>query len=228
MTPDEPSPFDSRSHAHVDTPAGNAALAAAMRELVDACVRTEIPEPDLAEVAAQVQALTDRLRTEQIDGPRNITAVHQGRLDDSGNPTVGARNPIAPPLDVEMCGDDRVRAVITLGAAYEGPPGCVHGGIVAALLDQIMGTVPWVAGSPGMTAYLHLNYRKPTRLGRELTIEAWLERKDGWKTFVNGSITDAEGTVTADAEGLFVTPRIARDRGALPHSDSGTTVRGRG
>ena len=57
----------------------------------------------------------------------------------------------------------------TFGSAYEGPPGCVHGGYVAAAFDEVLGSTQSLAGRPGMTARLTVNYRSPTPLHTELT-----------------------------------------------------------
>ena len=52
-----------------------------------------------------------------------------------------------------------------LGAAYEGPPGLVHGGVSAMILDQILGEAAGAGGKPGMTGTLTLTYRQGTPLG---------------------------------------------------------------
>ena len=77
---------------------------------------------------------------------------------------MGLRNPIAAPLQV-FPEDGFVRAQANMGAAYEGPPGVVHGGMVALLLDQVLGAAAFYAGVPGMTGTLTIRYRAATRLG---------------------------------------------------------------
>ncbi|EKA61650.1 PaaI family thioesterase [Janibacter hoylei] len=197
-----------------------AELARTTGRLVDAVVRTRVDDATLAEVTAQVEALAGRLLEVAQEGPLGVETASDGRLRDHGNPMVGMRNPIAPPLRVT--GDDtgRTTCTFTLGAAYEGPPGCVHGGIVAAVLDQVAGSVPARLGKPGLTAYLNTTYRRPTLLGRELVCSAWVERVDGWKTFVRGDIRDDQGRVTAEVEALFVVPRWAREHVSTPAADA--------
>ena len=63
-------------------------------------------------------------------------------------------------------------------AAYEGPPGLVHGGVVALLLDQILGGAADHAGVPGMTGTLTVRYRKGTRLG-PVRVTARVDRVEG-------------------------------------------------
>ena len=48
----------------------------------------------------------------------------------------------------------RSPGVVTFGDAYEGPPGCVHGGFIAASFDEMLGFVAGATGKPGMTARL--------------------------------------------------------------------------
>ena len=79
------------------------------------------------------------------------------------SPMLGQANPLAPPIRLWLEGD-RIHGTATFGAAYEGPPGCVHGGYVAAAFDEVLGSTQSLSGSPGMTGRLTVHYRKPTPL----------------------------------------------------------------
>ena len=195
-------------------------LAQAVRALADATVRTRVEALELAAVTEQVEALTVRLLTDAQDEPLGLETDSAGRLRDHGNAMVGMRNPVAPPLRVT--GDDTGSTAcrMTLGAGYEGPPGHVHGGIIAAVLDQVLGSVPAHLGLPGMTAYLNTTYRRPTPLGAQLHCRGWVERVDGWKVYARGEIRDAQDEVTAEAEALFVVPRWAREHLDRPTGDA--------
>lgn len=196
-------------------------LADAVRELLDLTVRTRVDQPERAAVATEVRALSARLSARAQDGPLGLETTSDGRLRDHGNPMVGMRNPIAPPLTVRQTGEGEAAAdPFVLGAAYEGPPGHVHGGIIASVLDQVLGTVPAIVGRPGMTAYLNLTYRRPTPLG-QVSGRARVAGTEGWKTTVTGELLDADGQVTVEAEGLFVVPRWARQYLGTPTGDAG-------
>jgi acyl-coenzyme A thioesterase PaaI-like protein len=95
-----------------------------------------------------------------------------------------------------------------LGAAYEGPPGLVHGGVSAMILDQMLGEAAGAGGKPGMTGTLSLRYRRPTPLG-DLRAESWIDHSDATKTWAKGQLTDAEG-ICVEAEGVFILPGWAR------------------
>lgn len=195
-------------------------LARAVGRLVDATVRTRHEGPALDEVTARVDTLVDRLLEQAQEGPLGIETSSDGRLRDHANPMLGMRNPIAPPL-VMTDDEGGVTCTFSLGAAYEGPPGCVHGGLVAAVLDQVLGTAAARRGVPGLTAYLNTTYRRPTLLGTDLVCRGRIDRVDGWKIFASGEIVDPQGEVTAEAEALFIVPRWAREHLGTPTGDAG-------
>ncbi|MEH3155200.1 MAG: PaaI family thioesterase [Gordonia paraffinivorans] len=190
-------------------------LTDAVRELVDAVIRTEIAEDEVPEVTASIRAVTDRLRRRQNDGPYGVRYTRAGTGMPWGNPAVGVRNAVAPPMRVQR-GDDGLRwADVELGAAYEGPPGLVHGGICALLLDHILGEAAGADGTPSFTGSITLRFRRETRLGA-VHLDARTDRHEGPKKFVTGTLSDADGpSVVADA--VFVVPRWAR---ATPHQEA--------
>ena len=209
---------DPQSLAELERAQGD--LARAVGRLVDATVRTRQERPVLDEVTARVDTLVERLLEQAQEGPLGIETSSDGRLRDHANPMLGMRNPIAPPL-VMTDDEGGVTCTFSLGAAYEGPPGCVHGGLVAAVLDQVLGTAAARRGVPGLTAYLNTTYRRPTLLGTDLVCRGRIDRVDGWKIFASGEIVDPQGEVTAEAEALFIVPRWARDHLGTPTGDAG-------
>ena len=109
---------------------------------------------------------------------------------------------MSPPVQYTVRGG-RIHGTGTFGAPYEGPPGYVHGGMIALAFDELLGIANITSGHPGMTGTLTVRYRRPTPLGQELDFEAWTERVEGRRITTRGRIT-AHGTLTAEAEGLFV------------------------
>jgi acyl-coenzyme A thioesterase PaaI-like protein len=97
------------------------------------------------------------------------------------------------------------------GSAYEGPPGHVHGGYVAAAFDEVLGFANALSGTPGMTGTLTVRYRQPTPLHTELRFEARFERAEGRKIFTSGQLF-AGDTLCAEAEGLFIAVNFERFR----------------
>lgn len=121
---------------------------------------------------------------------------------------IGLRNPIAPPLVIHRASDGSVFCDFHLGGPYEGPPGHVHGGISALVLDHLLGEAASDGISPRLTGTISMRYLRTTPLG-DLHAEARIVRTEGIKTYAVGQLSDANG-VTVEAEGLFITPKWAR------------------
>ncbi len=181
-------------------------LAAAMRNVIELLMNTEAPEDELRAATGRVERLVDRLKAlprhrAPRSHPRN-PAVNTPAAFFDLSPLVGLANPVAPPVALWTDGDV-VRGRVVFGTAYQGPPGYVHGGLVAALFDEVLGFTQWMTGNPGMTGTLKVRYRKPTPLHTELRFEATVERVDGRKIFTEARLYDGD-TITADAEGVFI------------------------
>ncbi len=185
-------------------------LADAVRALADASLRSTVPMEEIEEIRTEVDRLTERLRKEQIPGSFGVSFAPGGNVRAHGNAVVGLRNPIAVPLDIHKDEDGRATAEFHLGALYEGPPGCVHGGVLALVLDQVLGESAAAGGSPGMTGTLTLRYLRPTPLG-DCSVEAWVDRVEGVKTIVKGEFRRADGKPTVSVEGIFILPKWARE-----------------
>lgn len=196
------------------------ALTQAVRELSLAQLQTRVDLDEAEAVTAEVRALTERLRKTYKPGAFG-TELTDGWVRNHGNSVVGLRNPFASLLgDQKIVWNDNGATVsFHLNALYEGPPGLVHGGVSALLLDQMLGEAAAAAGHAGMTGRLTLSYRRPTPLG-DLSMEAWTDKVEGYKTTVKGHIKDADGNVTVEAEGLFILPRWAREmsEAGQPHA----------
>jgi len=186
-----------------------AELAGAIRALIDAAMSDEdVDAATLHSVAAEVEKLTFRLGRARDEGPGYRPRTHGDYLPRS--PIVGEASPLSPRLDWEVVTRDdgtlAVEARGTFGAAYEGPPGFVHGGWIACAFDEVLGIANIESGSPGMTGRLTVHYRTPTPLFRELVVRAWVDRIEGRRIMSQAEMYDGE-TLTAEAEGLFVQPR---------------------
>lgn len=187
------------------------ALTAAVRRLNEATLRTTVDHDTVEDVRREVEALAARLEESTIEGSFGVSFTKGGRVRGYGNAVVGLRNPLAVPLKIVQDKEaGRASAEFELNALYEGPPGQVHGGVVALVLDQVFGEAAAAGGTPGMTGTLKLRYQLNTPLGR-CSAAAWVDRRDGVKTIVKGELRRADGTVTVTAEGIFILPRWARE-----------------
>jgi acyl-coenzyme A thioesterase PaaI-like protein len=184
-------------------------LAESVRDLIDATIRTEVDADEVAAIKAEIDAATARLRAKQIDGAFGVRYTTGGDRMAWGNPVVGIRNPIAPPLVINRYETGGAYTDFVMGAPYEGPPGHVHGGISALVLDHVLGETASDGITPRFTGTITMRYLRTTKLGR-LHAEAHIDRTEGVKTYVVGHLADEDG-ITVEAEGVFIKPRWARD-----------------
>ena len=189
-------------------------LAAAMRVVIDRLVQIDAPEDELARAADALERYGERLaehpKSHRYEGFAETSPAGDvgGFFDQS--PLIGRANPLAPPIEMESDADRKtVLGRVVFGAAYEGPPGCVHGGWIAAAFDEVLGFANSLSGNPGMTGTLTVRYRKPTPLRTELRFEGRLDKVVGRKIFTRGTL-HAGDVLTAEAEGLFI--QVDRER----------------
>lgn len=92
------------------------------------------------------------------------------------------------------------------GAEHTGPPGLVHGGLLATFADEVMGSVEHGGTGLRLTADLTLRYRRPTPLDTDLVCRARLGEVRGRRFTVVAQITAAGApeTVLAEATATYV------------------------
>jgi len=175
-------------------------LGDAMRRLIGAVTGTAAGDDLLAEVAAQVGALADRLepyrepsrypQAERLGGPKGMFLTH---------PIIGPTNPIAPRMLVHPEGD-RIVGTVTYGPAYEGPPNGVHGGQIAAGFDAILTMAAGSSGRGGVTRGFTVRFRKPTPLNAPVVYRGEVAGREERITRVRGVLL-AGDVVCAEGEG---------------------------
>jgi acyl-coenzyme A thioesterase PaaI-like protein len=97
-----------------------------------------------------------------------------------------------------------LHAHVWFGPHTEGPPDSVHGGAIAAVLDEAMGAVCWMNGHPVVGARITINYLHLTPLGFDGRIESWIDQIEGRKIFIKSTLSDVHGKVHAAGEALFI------------------------
>ena len=120
------------------------------------------------------------------------------------SPIVGFSNPIAPPFRFEIDETARVaRGRGAFGRVHEGGPGIVHGGLLAAAVDELLGMATILSGEPGMTGRLTMRYHHPTPILEELEMTARLDRVEGRRLFLSCDV-HAGDLRTASADAVFI------------------------
>jgi acyl-coenzyme A thioesterase PaaI-like protein len=181
-------------------------LADAARDLVDRLVATDAPDDVIAAATAEVASAAARFEGHHQGSLYGFSEMANagGREDPlyDHSPLIGIANPLAPPMTIRE-EDGVIVAEVLFGQAYEGPPGCVHGGYVAAAFDELLGATQSLSGAPGMTGTLTVRYESPTPLKTLLRMEGRLIGVERRKIFTEGSII-VDGRVTATAKGTFI------------------------
>jgi acyl-coenzyme A thioesterase PaaI-like protein len=119
----------------------------------------------------------------------------------------GRWNPMGIGLEVFREGDG-ARATVTLGAAFEGAPGRSHGGIVAAIFDDIMGYLLSVHRVPAFTGEMTVQYLKATPIGEPIEFRSWVTHRDGRRILTEAEATSAGRRIaTASATFIQVSPK---------------------
>lgn len=108
-----------------------------------------------------------------------------------------------------LTGENVITASFTPDAAQEGPPGHVHGGVLATVLDEAMGMAAWTTGKMCVAVNLNFSYKSPVPLGAAVQIQARLDRVEGRKVFTVGTITLPENggeytVIAVEGQGVFV------------------------
>lgn len=181
------------------------ALADVLRRLLAQLPNSAIDDPALRELLPVLRAAADRVaaagRRPAADPESSLYAGMED-FHDTG-PVMGLSNAIAPPLEASVDTDARVvRARVCFSAAYEGAPGLLHGGILAAAFDELLGIATVFSGGAGMTRDLHVRYLRPTPIEVELAFIGRLDRSAGRRLFVSAEV-EANGVRTAEASGVF-------------------------
>lgn len=166
---------------------------------------------EMGRIADQLNSVADHLDEHAPAMDQRMVDMWAGEGITRHDPVTGPENAIAPPLQLTGQADGSVRGVLTLGLPYQGPPGHVHGGISALVLDHTLGVANHWAGLSGMTAELTLRYHRPTPLFEPLVISGEQTYVDGRKIRTAGSIT-AGAELCVSAEGLFIAKHLPRPR----------------
>lgn len=186
--------------------------AEALRELGHALVAHDA-DPDLLE---RVEAAARRVTADVAASPRILRDERSMKEAMFSRPTVdgtvirhfdqcfvsGVDNPLGIGMIVTRRGEE-VEAEVRLGAAFEGAPGRSHGGIVAAIFDDLAGYLLSVHKVPAFTGELTVRYHAATPVGPPVRFGARLVGRDGRKLSIEAEAFDGE-TLLATARATMI------------------------
>jgi len=187
--------------------------AQAVYALVHALVGTVTDDETLEEIttrAREATALLDgappRVRTvPDFETVEEMRAAGEDTtfLTMGDRPVAGPANPAAVRFEPRWDDDGTAYADVWFGPAFEAAPGRVHGGMVAAVFDDILGMAMARVRCPGFTGRLTVHYRAPVPMNQRIEFKAWAEAPDGRKLVVQ-SEARLDGRLLAEADALFI------------------------
>ncbi|MFZ1083536.1 MAG: PaaI family thioesterase [Terracidiphilus sp.] len=116
----------------------------------------------------------------------------------------GPANPTGLRLEFLLAEDGSVVSLPTIPNCFEGPPGYLHGGIIATLLDEAMSKSVRAQGVTAVTGQMEINYLRPVHYASPIRLEGRLLRSEGRKHWTKARILDPRSRVLAEAKGLFI------------------------
>lgn len=190
-----------------------ARAAAALRRLGHALMAHEASEDLLERVAAAADRVAANLETAP-HRERDLAELKRRLFDvevaDGARVShydecfvSGPQNPMGVAIEVRRSGDEVV-ADVHLGPAFEGAPGRAHGGIVAAVFDDVLGYLLTFLHVPAFTGELLVRYLAAVPIERPLRFRGRVTGRDGRKIRTAGE-AEADGEVVARATALFIT-----------------------
>jgi uncharacterized protein (TIGR00369 family) len=120
-------------------------------------------------------------------------------------------NPLGLGLEFTVNDDGSVSASLHGHFTLEGFQGCLHGGMIASLLDGAMTNCLFAHGHVAMTAELKVRYRKPVFIGREMLIRAWITQSQPPVHLLEAEVKQ-EGCTKAIASAKFFEINETADR----------------
>lgn len=162
---------------------------------------------ELEGLSAQLDPLPPRRRPPSSWASFDDIAVpNDGDTLDAGygdRPFGGWSSPYSLELDIIRRGEHVVTEFM-LRSAHEGAPGRAHGGIVAALFDDLTGFVLQIASAHAYTGELKVRYEAPVPLDVTLTARAHLRGREGRKLFIDGELHHGEQRL-ASVQTIYIT-----------------------
>lgn len=117
----------------------------------------------------------------------------------------GRENPISLGMKFYVDENGDTVADINFSDDYQGYPGIVHGGVSAAVLDEICGRAFSDKSDQFMlTSELTVRYRKPVPVNTALIAKGYKVRRKGRVAFARGELLDQAGNILVEANGTYV------------------------
>lgn len=197
-------------------------LAAAVRDFGHTSLARELDDDTLMGMASDIEALTQAAAArpmrerdmERLRAQFFPTGLRDGDVVDHFEDCFvsGPHNPLGIGLRARVDGDEVVLWV-TLDRGHEGAPERAHGGVLAAVFDDVLGYLMSTHGIAAFTGELSVRYLAPTPIGRRLDLRSRIVERDGRKVWTEATAHDGEQLI-ATAIGLFI--EVGQERFRTP------------
>lgn len=168
----------------------------ALRTLLDTLAGATPDETTSTALAADLSAWNDRLSLMQAP---EVDRFFGRRIDLHGRGQV-----LTPPYTVDERAPGMIRGTVVFGSYYLGANNAVYGGALPLLLDEVMGAIANEGfENVARTAFMHVDYRAIVPIGKPLQVHAWIDRAEGRKRWIRGTLKDGDRLCT-EAETLFL------------------------
>ena len=189
-------------------------MAQLLRDVINKVARMQATDAEMAEYVAALEVLSEQVSEhDKFDSFEVFTHLYEGEasreelfLDIDSAVLIGKASPIGFPMEFHAS-SDKITGAATVPVAFQGPPGRVHGGIVAAIFDVLLSRTQLLCEFLGFTADLQISYKSAVPLNAPLKMEAWVEKVDERKLINAGQII-VDGKVCATARGLWIKPKM--------------------
>lgn len=181
----------------IDTPPELERFATAVRRLQDLSVSTSPDDEAWSAATEAIESACAALEPHQVPEGR-APAGRAVKLH-------GLGHPLMPPWTVTKFDEDGVTMEGYFSRFHVGGNMAVHGGVIPLLYDWHFGMIVSAAGRPiSRTGFLHVDYRAVTPIDTPLISRGRVDRIEGRKAFITATMTDPDGTVLSEANGLMI------------------------
>jgi acyl-coenzyme A thioesterase PaaI-like protein len=169
----------------------------AVRTLQDHTRAADAPDAVITEAADLIEKVSALLAPYEADEWHSPS----GRRMDLPN----RGNIMSVPVDLHVTEDGRIAGTAQFRRYHLGRNGAVHGGVLGLLFDSLLGftAAKLTKSMYQRTAHLGIDYRRIVPIGKQLQVDAGIDRIDGRKIFVSGRVLD-DGVVLTEGDALFV------------------------
>lgn len=184
------------------------ALMESTRRLMLAATTTTVSDRQLVAEAEHLDAISERLEANRATRMRRIpfTPERRSEVKSGAEWRMFPYNPLAIPQMIKIRNGE-AQSRLRLSAVHEGPPGMLHGGFGAALLDAVLGALVMAEVAPAFTAELKLTFHHPTPLGDVVEVHGTIVEINPRTIIAEGAIRH-DGRATLSARGVFVPAKL--------------------